>query len=198
MSGSGLISFKDLCEEIYEDSNARVEKLAFNDSLRISLVYEQSPSNDAWREVTLEADDVVEHSISASFFQNVSWLVDHPLLWKHNCEHATMFFSSPCERPFELLGRLYERHQAVIGDWRNMAEYVTADSERLCGGYGEFAKGPRRLIDEYAAVAAHFLKYTIVHGYTPPAGYGLLMFDDGFVVCKSVRVIGAQAVPIPQ
>jgi hypothetical protein len=52
-----------------------------------------------------------------------------------------------------------------------------------------FAKGPRRVIDEYATVVGDKLRYTILSGYTPQGGYRVVLFDKRHVVCRAVSVV---------
>ena len=114
---------------------------------------------------------------------------DHPLLWNHNDEHFTMYFSSAPSDPVELVGQLYEAHSRLLDGWRQLSDYLHADSALLRQGYGQFALGPRRVIEEYARVVGDRCRYSIIHGHAPQGAYRVVLFDECYVVCRSVSVI---------
>jgi hypothetical protein len=134
-------------------------------------------------------DDVPEATATPSSCGSFHVADDHPLLWQHNDESVSMFFSSASPEPFALLGRLHEAHAALFGGWRELSAYWDAGSELLRVGYGRLADGPRRAINEYARVVGETLRYSIVQGHTPRGGYRVVLFDECYVVCRSVSVI---------
>jgi hypothetical protein len=184
------MTFEELSESVYEDLNGRIVTVSTNDQ-----VYQVIFECDDWREhdrrrrFELAFEDVPETTATPSESGSLSVADDHPLLWQHNDESVSMFFSSAPSDPLALLGRLYEAHTALLAGWREMADYCYADSHILRAGLGRLADGPRRVIEEYARVVGDTLRYSIVQGHRPHGSYRVVLFDECYVVCRSVSVI---------
>jgi hypothetical protein len=141
------------------------------------------------RRFELVFEDVPEATATPSACSSFQITDDHPLLWDYNDEQVTMFFSSAPLEPLALLGRLYKAHADLLDGWRELSEYWHADTELLRAGYGRLASGPRRVIDQYAPVVAEAMRYSIVHESSPRGGYRVVLFENCYVVCRSVSVI---------
>jgi len=184
-----VMSLESLRAAIYEDLNAHVLSVS-SDGSRYHVEIECDDWQGAGfkRRFRLTFSDVAEATVTPGWFGNLIVEIEHPLLWKYNDEHLSMYFSTAPAVPLELIGELYERHRGLFSDWRALSETLHADSARLQCGHGLFAQGPRRVIEEYARIVAGRLKYSIVAAYVPKGGYSVALFDSTFVVCRSSSV----------
>ncbi len=185
-----MITFEELSEAVYEDLNGRIATVCTSEKgYHVFYECDDWVDYDRRRRFELVFEGVPEATATPSDCGSIHATSEHPLLWDHNEEHVFMFFSSaPCD-PFELVGRLYEAHAHLLGGWRAFANYLHADSELLHSGFGLLAEGPRRVIDEYAKVIGDALRYSIVHGHTPRGEFRGVLFDECYVIFRSVSVI---------
>ncbi len=184
------MTFDELSESVYEDLNGHILTVT-SDGETYCVIFECDDwrDNDRRRRFELVFEDVPEATATPSACGCFHIADEHPLLWRHNDESVSMFFSSASSEPFALLGRLHEAHTALFGGWRELSDYWQAGSELLRAGYGRLADGPRRAIEEYARVVGDTLRHSIVHGHTPRGGYRVVLFDECYVVCRGVSVI---------
>jgi hypothetical protein len=186
-----MITFDELSEAVYEDLNGRIVSVS-TDQQAHHVLFECDDwrrDHDGQRRFELVFRDVPEATATPSVSGGIHAAHEHPLLWQHNDEHVSMFFSSSPSQPLELLGALYEAHSRLLGGWRELGDYLHASSELLRGGHGLFAKGPKRIIDDYSRVVGDRLHHAIVHGHTPRGGYQVVLFDECYVICQSVSVV---------
>ena len=185
-----MISFEELSKAVYEDLNGYIDTVT-SDQMGYHVWFECDDwkDHDSRRRFELVFQDVVEATVTPAALDYVFARDEHPLLWQHNDEHVSMFFSSSPQRPKELVGRLYEAHQRLLAGWRTVPEYLHADSELLAGGRGLLARGPKRVIDVYATEIGNTLRFSIVAGHKPPGGYRVILFEQCYVICRSVSVI---------
>lgn len=185
-----MITFDELSEAVYEDLNGRIVTVSTDDKeYHVLFECDDWRDYDRRRRFELVFEDVPEATARPSATGGLLAADEHPILWQHNDEHVSLFFSSAPSEPTELVGRLYEAHTRLLGDWRALAEYLHANSQLLRGGHGLLAQGPKRVIDEYASVVGDTLRYSIVHGHTPRGGYRVVLFDECYVVFREVSVI---------
>jgi len=190
------MTFNELSEAVYEDLNGRVLSVSSDEkAYRVVFECDDWRDNDRRRRFELIFEDVPEANATSSECWGFHLVEEHPLLWNHNEENVSMFFSSTPSDPLALLGRLYEAHTLLVGEWREMSRYWKAGSKLLQLGYGLLAEGPRRIIDEYARVVGDTLRFSIVHGHNPRGGYRVVFFDECYVVCRNVSVIEHELPP---
>jgi len=184
------MTFEELSEAIYEDLNGQIATVA-RDRERYSVFVECDDwqQHDRRRRFELLFEEVQESTATPSCLSSLQSASDHPLLWNHNDEHLTMYFSSVPASPLELLGQLYEAHSLLLGVWRPLSDYLHAGSALMQQGYGQFAQGPRRVIEEYVHVVGDQCRYSIIHGHTPKGGYRIVLLDECYVVCRRVSVV---------
>jgi hypothetical protein len=184
------MTLEDLAQAVYEDLNGcitLVEKAA--QDYRVMFQCDDWQESERVRQFSLIFSGVGEAIVFPSLCDQIAVHSEHPLLWNHNDEQAQMYFSSAPERPEELLGTLYEAHNRLMSGWREMSQYVYANSERLRAGHGLFAKGPIRLMREYSAVIGSVMNHTIVEAYSPSTrGYRVVLFEYGHIIYKSGAV----------
>jgi hypothetical protein len=182
------MTIEELTASHYEDLSGRVISVAAN-----AQAYKIRFECTDWEELSrtrvfdITFNEVVESSVTPEPVEGIQIPDDHPLLWKHNCEHVSIFFSSIPPQPFELLGRLYETHLRIFEDSRPMSDFVHADSKILSSGCGLLAQGPKPLMEEFAAVLAQTpaVRFTIVHAFTPAGNCRLILFDQKFIIFKA-------------
>jgi hypothetical protein len=183
------ISLEDLSAAIFEDLNASVRSVTLEQShFRIVLECDDWQESGRKRAFQLRFNGVAETTLTPGWFGNIFVETEHPLLWKHNEAHLSMYFSSAPNAPTALIGELYERHQELVSDWRLLSETLHADSALLKSGYGLFAQGPKRIIEEFARLVDGRLNYSILPAYLPQGGYRVALFDSQFVIFKNVEV----------
>jgi hypothetical protein len=190
-----MITFDELSQAVYEDLEGEVLSVT-KDGQALRIIFEC----DDWRNhkgrsrFELLCDGVAESTATPSQSGTVHLSEEDPLLWQHNEENVSLFFSSAPSEPFELLGRLYDAHVRLFGGWsqwsasREFRDYWHADADLLRAGNGRLAEGPKCVIDEYVKVIGNRLRYSIVHGYTPSQAHRVLLFSECYVVCRSVAV----------
>jgi len=190
-----MITFKELSEAVYEDLNGHIVTVSDDDKgYRILFRCNDWHDLKKTRQFELVFDGVQESNATPSASGGLRLLEEHPLLWQHNSEHVSMFFSSAPSRPLEMIGHLYEAHTRLFGRWREFTDYLRADLELLRGGQGLLARGPKRAIQEYAKVIGNELRHSIVQGHTPRGGYRVVVFDECYVVCRDVSVIEGESI----
>jgi hypothetical protein len=184
------MTFDELSESVYEDLNGSIATVS-TDARTYRVIFECDDwcDCDRRRRFELVFDDVPEATATPSSCGSLHVADEHPLLWQHNDESVSMFFSTASPDPFALLGRLHEAQAALFSGWRELSAYWRAGSELLRCGNGRLADGPRRAIDEYARVVGDTLRYSIVNGHTPRGGYRVVLFNRRYVICRSVSVI---------
>ena len=184
------MTFDELSASIYEDLNGHIITVTADDrTLHVFLQCDDWQDHARRRRFELVFDDVAESTATPSSVGRVYVTSDHPLLWNHNDEHLAMYFSSAPLEPVELLGQLYEAHSRLLCGWRQLSDYLHAGLALMRQGYGQFAQGPRRVIEEYARVVGDRCRYSIIQGHTPRGGYRVVLFDECYVVCRDVSVV---------
>jgi len=183
------MTFDELSESVYEDLKGHIVTVS-NDGITYRIIFECDDwrGHERRRRFELAFQDVAEANATPSMCEHFHIVDEHPLLWQHNDESVSMFFSSALSEPQTLLGQLYEAHAAMFGGWRELSDYWYAGSGLLRAGYGLLAEGPRRVIDEYARVVGDSLRYSIIHRHSPFGKYRVVLLNDCYVVCSSVSV----------
>jgi hypothetical protein len=185
-----MITLEKLCESVYEDLNGRVIAVQSDlDTYRVIFECDDWNDYEQRRRFEFAFSVVLESTVTPSYCDCLEVLDDHPILWRHNNEHFEAYFSSSPSNPLELIGRLYEAHERQFGGWRQLDEYLHANSVILAGGHGLLAKGPKQVVDEYLAAIGDRLRYSIVRGHTPQGGCRIMLFDNYYVVFRDVEVV---------
>lgn len=184
------MTFDELSLAVHEELNARIVAVTLDDTAyRVRFNCDDWQGRDMRRRFELICDDVQESTATPSDLYSLRAASDHPLLWNYNDDHLTMYFSSAPPDPMALVGQLYEAHSRLLNGWRQLSDYLYADSALMQQGYGQFAKGPRRVIEEYARVVGDQCRFSMIQGHTPRGGCRIVLFGDLFVVCRGVSVV---------
>ena len=184
------MTFEELSESFLEHLEGRI--VAVDHQAGVSVIRIQcldwNPGREL-REFDLEFSEVVEADVLPSECGSIYACDEHPLLWDHNQQQASMFFSSVPKQPFELLGRIYQAHERLLEGWRPLSSYFSAGFDRMKVGYGLFAQGPQRVMEAYSEAVSGLVLDSIVPGHTPRGGKQVVFFDKQFVICREVSVI---------
>jgi hypothetical protein len=113
---------------------------------------------------------------------------DHPVMWDYSERHENIYFSEAPSNPYEIIGRLFEAHKAVMHDWRPFAKYLSASSDVLTGGYGMLATGPVSLMTKYREATAGHLGTYSVFARDPKNQYQTVFFDDYYVIAANFTI----------
>lgn len=140
------------------------------------------------RRFVFEFLGVDESTVVPGELGEVSAPTNHPLLLESAERNEGLYFSSAPASPHEVIGRLYEAHVEVFGDWRPLSRYVTASAHVLAGGTGQLARGPVSLIARYEAALVGRLDTYRVVGVEPRAARQVFFFDDSYVLATGVHL----------
>ncbi|MEX2243843.1 MAG: hypothetical protein WD716_08370 [Fimbriimonadaceae bacterium] len=181
-----------------DDVWMRCERVEYGDDvLRLSLTMRLGYREQDTQSWIIECSEV--RTSQAPFEgDGVVLLDDHPLLWPHNKEVASLSFRGVPRDLDAVLGALWRAHVGLIGEWIPFTRFMNYSSlpELLAGGFGQLASGPRPLIEAYAGVLqAHGIQ---VHASNPrmPTYYKndqiivevgnarLLMVGNGHVIAE--------------
>ena len=79
----------------------------------------------------------------------------HVAIRQHRDPHRAVFFTGRPADPDVVIGRLWNRHRAVVGDWVPFERYMNSLCELrelLIAGAGKICDGPNFLVECYAEV----------------------------------------------
>lgn len=116
--------------------------------LRVRVV-DADASSRTW---SLSLGSVREHRLELGWFEELALSDDHPLLWTHLHEQASLYFSKPAPDPAAAAGRLWGRHQRVTDGWTPFDRFLNLEVPLLAlldRGAGLLATGPVRLLEAY-------------------------------------------------
>jgi hypothetical protein len=100
---------------------------------------------------------------------------DHPLLWPHARDVASLsfFFREGVEEPLAVAAVLYEHHREITDDWLPFEDFVNASAQaplsvRIARRHGVLAEGPVALLEAYAGVLEGHGAVTNLFSPRPP------------------------------
>ena len=172
-----------------EDSEAIIHDVRLADGvLKISLRCDDWNS-DGRLAFSIVCFDLATWTVTPGWVGCVHQTDDDPVLWEHNEDILSLYFSSAPVNPFELSGRLREALSALYHPSSPPSGSLHASAEILAGGSGMLASGPKSLIEPLRLVAEPFVSCSVVPGRTPVGGYKLLDFGRCYVVCRSFELV---------
>lgn len=116
--------------------------------LRVRVV-DAGAQSRAW---SLSLGSVREHRIELGWCEELGFSDDHPLLWPHMDEQASLYFSKAAPDPTAAAGRLWSRHQRETDGWVPFRRFLNPEvplGTLLARGAGLLATGPVRLLSAY-------------------------------------------------
>jgi hypothetical protein len=90
---------------------------------------------------------------------------DDPLLWKYTDVQCELYFNGKCTEPANLITDLYSLELKLFKNYQHFGEYLNGgDIFRLLKAeYGLFARGPQKLLSNYAeSLAKYNIKASII------------------------------------
>ncbi|CCK75783.1 conserved hypothetical protein [Oleispira antarctica RB-8] len=188
------MNIEELLEHVYEDLNGQITSVDSTGGLVVN--YECDDWNDygKTRKFIITCVDVKESDIREFPSGDIDFLSEHQLLWNHNEPHGYLYYSSEPKNRYEILGRVWEAHELALKGWRPLTDYANTYHagqfiEFCKDSNGLLARGPKPILEKYRKAIAGLVTTNYVPSYTPDGGYKALIFDDGFVICKSVVVV---------
>lgn len=188
------MNIEELLEHVYEDLNGKITSVDYNDDLLVNYQCDDWNDCEKTRRFIITCVDVKESDIRESPSGDVNFTSDHQLLWNHNEPHGYLYYSSEPKNRYEILGRVWEAHELVLKGWRPLTDYVNTyhagEFIEFCkDSNGLLAQGPKPILEAYDKAVTGLVTTNYVPSYNPEGGYKALVFDDGFVICKSVTVV---------
>lgn len=190
------MNIAELSEKLYEDLNGQITNVDYSNGLVIYFQCDDWNDYETTRYFQIACHDVKESDLPPSASGELVFTDTHPLLWNSNKPHGYLYYSSAPNNRYEILGRIWEAHEKLFGGWRLLSDFVNTYSEGesigFCNGaYGLLAQGPLPLMELYQSAVQQYIKTNIIASYNPEGDYRALVFDTGFVICKSVEVVEA-------
>ncbi|EJO3996544.1 hypothetical protein V6450_004551 [Vibrio vulnificus] len=187
------MKIEELAEYLYEDLNGQITSIEKGDVIKIQFECDDWDGNDVIRKFVINCFDVEESDINVSKSEAMDFCKEHPLLMKYNEPQGELYYSSIAANKYEVLGRIYEAHELVASGWRPLSDHINTSYAgqhiTFCeGSYGLLARGPQSLLNIYAASIKDLITTNYVSSFKPKGSFKALVFDHGFVICKSVEV----------
>ncbi|MFV1922531.1 MAG: hypothetical protein ACMZ63_08010 [Methylotenera sp.] len=187
------MNIEELTKEVYIDLNGQITEVDQKDDVLIHFQCDDWSDYETTRKFIITCTGVAESNISESFSGDIDYESEHPLLWNHNEPHGYLYYSSEPTNRYEILGRIWEAHEIQFGGWRPLTDYANTYHAgqfiKFCSGAnGQLALGPKPILDAYAKATASLIETNYVSSHNPVGGFKALIFDNGFVICKSVSV----------
>ena len=187
------MNIETLSEKLYDDLNGVITCVDNTEELTIYFECNNWNNYDEIIKFKITCHDVVEKEIQPSPSGDLIFTSEHHLLWKHNEPYAYLYYSSAPENRYEILGKLWTSHEKIFGNWRHLSDYINVYYagnliEFCTGRCGQVAHGPQPLIEEYEKAISGLIETKIVPSHLNKNLFKALIFDSGFVICKSVTV----------
>lgn len=187
------MNIEELSKELYEDLNGRVTGVDYTDDLVIYFQCDDWKDYEALKRFKITCNGVLESEVKPSSSGDLAFTDNHQLLWNHNEPHGYLYYTSEPENRYEILGRIWEIHERTFGGWRPLTDYANTYNagqfvEFCKDGNGLLAQGPKPVLELYQQAIVGKIKTNYVPSYQPEGGGKALVFDDSFVICKSVAV----------
>lgn len=124
--------------------------------------------------------------------QSYTVVQDHPVLIDYQFAWQSVFLSSACTEPQEVLDRLKEEITAALQDWHGASRYLNSSVdalELLRGGYGLLLSAPVPISSKVCDVLTEVgLRFTLLPAKGPRWPREALVADGNFVVAHSFRI----------
>ena len=139
--------------------------------------------------------------IKSDWADRLQLLEDHPLLWRFNDIQSELYFSQSTDRPYELINSVLEIHRKTVGNWYRLNEFINYGNLSfvdLCKSSNAlFAKGPKKILTEYAGVLREFQMKPNLFGDRNPKRWAdnkwvdetetlqILIIEESYVIAES-------------
>jgi len=102
---------------------------------------------------------VLEFAIDSSLGAELELVDRHPLLWQHQHDSATAYFTGVPSNPLAAVGAVTEAHETAVNGWFTTAKYLNRSAslgDLLKSGSGMLARGPVPLLEAYKAALENY------------------------------------------
>jgi hypothetical protein len=153
----GFLSFIDRVESLGEFETWSMEwRAARRDGQAIHLeifveTHSEEIPDQSWE---IRVNHVREIDLREGGFgahDDLTFSRDHVLLWGYKDPVSQLNFTGPTANRESLIWDLYERHHQITQGWIPFNRYLSIHN-RLSDSHGVLARGPDRLLQEYASV----------------------------------------------
>ncbi|MEX6690183.1 hypothetical protein QTN47_21920 [Danxiaibacter flavus] len=130
---------------------------------------------------------------------------DNPLLWYYSDKQCSMYFKGDCSDSDKLFLDLYRIHNSIFNGQLNFEDSLNQPYNfynLIQSKNGLLAKGPRKLLEEYATILKrHNIGYTIIGDRIPQYWDGqnhkeeigtakILFIDNSYIIADEFNFVG--------
>ncbi|MEQ9440036.1 MAG: hypothetical protein RIG62_13355 [Cyclobacteriaceae bacterium] len=146
--------------EFEEDGGIHITKTDwYSDDLKLEFTV-RTGIDDEHQLWEAQITGVREELIKSDWADQMKLLEDHPLLWRFDDIQSELYFSQSTDRPYELISSILETHQKIVSNWYSLNEFINYGHLSfidLCKSSNAlFAKGPKKILSEYASILDAF------------------------------------------
>ena len=110
------MNIEELSENLYDDLNGRILTVDYTDDLVIDFQCDDWNDPEVSRHFRIICHGVKETEILPCVSGEVEFTSSHQLLWSYNEQQGYLYYTSKPESRYELLGRIWEAHEKVLGE----------------------------------------------------------------------------------
>ncbi|MEM8969224.1 MAG: hypothetical protein AAGE93_22595 [Bacteroidota bacterium] len=131
----------------------------YSDDLKLEFAI-RTGENDEHQLWEAQITGVRDELIKSDWAVQMQLLEDHPLLWRFNDIQSELYFSKSTDKPYELISSILEAHHKIVSNWYSLSKFINYGQFPfidLCKSSNAlFAKGPKKVLAEYARILSEF------------------------------------------
>ncbi|MBN9386312.1 MAG: hypothetical protein J0H74_36475 [Chitinophagaceae bacterium] len=173
----------NILDQYHDDElNIGVKSVLFENTtvrLVINIRSLDAVLNEDW---LIKAVGVRENRIGFSYGGSIDIEEDHPLLWKYKDTLSGLYFTGVCQDPVGLFFDMYQIHYSLYRTYISFEDFLNINkfNKLFELEFGLLAKGPIKLLDQYADCAKKYgLDVSIPDGRTPTYWNGSAHVPEG-------------------
>lgn len=188
------MNFQQFSDAVYEDLNGQLLGITVQgEDLLLDYECDDWDQPDSRLRARLRCLEVKAQNLDSGYCDSLRLYSDHPLLLEYNDASGALYFRAAPANAYEVIGRLYEAHAQVMGNWQAFGEALNdwlKPLPLLKGGHGLLARGPLPLLQAYASALDGLLPTNIVCTLAAAATpwQVLLVEARGHVICRDVQL----------
>jgi hypothetical protein len=160
-------------------------------NLKVKISVDTGIQNEPKQLWELAIWELKKEKIELQWTNQIKFFQEHYLLWEFTERQTSLYFNGKTENPAELLTDIFRLHRQQFGHWYEVEKYLNncLDLYALCkANIGLFARGPKRVLEEYYAILEKYNKNPHFHSdYNPEyenyeKPLGLLIIGESFFI----------------
>lgn len=198
LSVAGSVDFEEYGELLLTKAESSGASL----TLWLSVSYDERP--DFHRDWKIICSGVADEELSFGDHYLLQLADEHVLLWKHNKPQTSVSFYGSAADPSYVVGALYEKHRALVGDWIPFHEFLNMSlglTNLIAGGFGRLAEGPEPLVLAYEEVmqqcgfsTSHLAPSPSMHWdgarwAEDSTAFSVLTLDESYVIASGFEAV---------